>query len=358
MTVQLASSVRKILIYRLGSLGDTIVALPCFHLLARQYPKAERRLLTNFPVMAKAPAAATVLGETGLVHGYMSYEVGTRRAHELLNLAWKIRQFAPDLLVYLMPLRPWKNVRRDTVFFRLAGLRTIVGLPEARDNQRRIDPSTGLYENEACRLARAVAPLGEANPGDLANWDLCLTNAEKETASRVLATLAGRPLILCAPGCKTQSKDWELHNWRSLLGRLYKRYPGFGLVLAGAREEYQVCELAAAEWGGAKLNLAGKLSPRESAAVFAHGSVFIGPDSGPKHLAAVVGVATVCVFAAQELPGVWYPPGDRNVVIYHQPECFGCRLDTCIEMQKKCILSITVDEVEQAVERVLHRALR
>ena len=355
--MELPPSARKILIYRLGSLGDTIVALPCFHLLARKYPNAERRLLTNFPVIAKAPAAATVLGETGLVHGYMSYGVGTRRAHELMSLAWKIRQFAPDLLVYLMPLRPWKSIRRDAAFFRLAGVRTVVGLPEANDNQRRMDPESGLYENEAWRLARAVAPLGDANPGDLANWNLRLTAVEKETASRVLGGLAARPLILCAPGCKTQSKDWELHNWRSLLGRLSRRYPGFGLVLAGAQEESQVCELAAAEWGGAKLNLAGKLSPRESAAVFAHGSVFVGPDSGPKHLAAVMGVPTVCVFAAQELPGVWYPPGERNVVIYHQPECFGCRLDTCIEMQKKCILSITVDEVEQAVERVLRAAL-
>jgi hypothetical protein len=44
-------------------------------------------------------------------------------------------------------------------------------------------------------------------------------------------------------------------------------------------------------------------------------------------------------------------------VIYHQPECFGCRLETCIEMQKKCILSISVDEVEQAVDRVLGKRL-
>ena len=355
--VRVEVPVRKILIYRLGSLGDTVVALPCLHLLARKFPNAERRLLTNFPVASKAPAAAAVLGESGLVHGYMSYTVGTRRPHELLRLALRIRRYAPDLLVYLMPIRPAKNAQRDAAFFRMAGVRRIVGLPAQGDNQRRLDATTGLYENEALRLARAVAPLGDANPADLANWDLCLTAAEKETAERVLAGMGQRPLIMCAPGSKMQSKDWEQHNWRSLLARLYKKYPGFGLVLAGAREEVDVCEFASAEWAGAKMNLAGKLTPRESAAVFAHGAIFLGPDSGPKHLAASVGVPCVCVFAAQELPGVWYPPGDRNQVIYHQPECFGCRLETCIEMQKKCILSITVDEVEQAVERVLGEAL-
>ena len=353
MKVPLEPPVRKILIYRLGSLGDTIVALPCFHLLARKYADAQRLLLTNFPVASKAPAAAAVLGESGLVHGYMSYAVGTRQPLELFRLAWKIRRFAPDLVVYLMPVRPWKSVQRDVAFFRMAGVRRVVGLPDADDNQRRLEPATGLYENEAWRLARGVGPLGDANPADLANWDLRLTAAEKQSAAQALAGLGHRPLILCAPGCKTQVKDWEQNNWRSLLGRLYRKHQEFGLVLAGAAEESQVCEAAAAEWAGAKVNLAGKLTPRESAAVFAHGVIFIGPDSGPKHLAASVGVPAVCVFAAQELPGVWYPPGERNVVIYHQPECFGCRLDTCIEMQKKCIRSITVDEVEQAVERVL-----
>jgi hypothetical protein len=75
-----------VLIYRLGSLGDTVVALPCFHLIARCFPQAERVLLTNFPVHAKATATAAVLGDSGLVHGYMRYTVGTRRIGELLRL--------------------------------------------------------------------------------------------------------------------------------------------------------------------------------------------------------------------------------------------------------------------------------
>ena len=77
--------IRKVLIHRLGSLGDMVVALPSLHLIARRFPDAERRLLTNFPVNAKAPAAAAVLGESGLVHGYMQYTVGTRDLGELLR---------------------------------------------------------------------------------------------------------------------------------------------------------------------------------------------------------------------------------------------------------------------------------
>ena len=176
--------IRKVLIYRLGSLGDTVVALPCYHLIARAFPEAERRLLTNFPVHAKAPAAAAVLGESGLVDGYMRYTVGTRRVGELLGLAREIRQFRPDVLIYLMDLRAAGDLRRDEMFFRLAGgVKKIVGVPVGEDLQRSCDPATGLYEAESLRLGRLIRELGDVNAGDLANWDLRLTAAEREAAS-------------------------------------------------------------------------------------------------------------------------------------------------------------------------------
>ena len=347
-------SVKKVLIYRLGSLGDTVVALPSLHQIERVFPDAERRLLTNFPIHAKAPASAAVLGSSGLVQGYMRYTAGTRSPMELLRLAGEIRVFAPDVLVYLMPVRPLRAVQRDKWFFRLlCGVRRIVGLPGPGELENRLDPATGLYESEAHRLARTIAELGDAEVQEIANWDPRLSLAEEETAALALSGLEGRQLIICGPGCKMQANDWEQENWRSLLARLYARYPAHGLVMTGAKEDAEACEFAAQDWAGTKVNLAGRLSPRESAAVFTHAAVFLGPDSGPKHLAASVGARCVCVFSARGLAGKWFPPGKGNFVIYHEPECHGCGLETCIEMEKKCIRSVTVDEVERAVVQVL-----
>ena len=84
-------------------------ALPCFHLIARAFPHAERRLLTNFPVHGKAPSSAAVLGDSGLVDGYMRYTAGTWNRLELLRLGVEIRRFRPDVLIYLRNIRPWKN---------------------------------------------------------------------------------------------------------------------------------------------------------------------------------------------------------------------------------------------------------
>ena len=347
-------SVKRVLIYRLGSLGDTVVALPCFHLIEKVFPNAERRLLTNYPIAAKAPASALVLGDSGLVHGYMRYTVGTRSVGELWRVAMEIRRFKPDVVVYLMPVRPAKAVQRDKWFLRLAGgVGRIVGLPGEAEASNLFDPATKLYESEADRLGRCIAELGDARADLIAHWDPRLSDAEKGVASEALASVAGRPLIVCGPGCKMQANDWERENWRALLGRLSTRYPDHALVLTGAKEDAEACEFAGLDWAGVQVNLAGRLSPRESAAVFARAAVFIGPDSGPKSLAASVGAPCVCVFSARGLAGKWFPPGDRNVVIFHEPECHGCGLETCLVEQKKCIRSVTVDEVEAAVVRVL-----
>ncbi|HTX39316.1 MAG TPA: glycosyltransferase family 9 protein [Bryobacteraceae bacterium] len=348
-------SVRKVLIYRIGSLGDTVVALPSFHLIARSFPRAERWMLTNFPVHAKAPASASVLGESGLVHGYMRYTVGTRNPTELLRLSWRIRRFNPDVLVYLTPARGEQAVRRDALFFQFSGVRRIVGLPEGELASSRFDPATGLWEREAARLLRCIDSLGMMDLSDLASWDLRLTNAETRRADRMLAPVGGAPLIACGPGTKMQAKEWGRERWRELLAKLSRELPGHALVLVGAKEDAEVSEYAAGSWKGSVVNLCGQLTPRESAAVLRCAKLFLGADSGPMHLAAAYGVSCVIPFAALDLPGRWYPIGVQHRSIYHQVECAGCRLTTCIEKKKVCIESITVGEVFQAAMQVICR---
>src|SRR5579883_2215032 len=113
--------VERVLVYRLGSLGDTLIAMPAFHLIARAFPQAERRLLTSFPVTAKAAPSASVLEHTGLIHGYVRYTLGTRHLDELVGLWWRLRLWKPQALVYLGGLRGIRSAWRDAAFFRACG---------------------------------------------------------------------------------------------------------------------------------------------------------------------------------------------------------------------------------------------
>jgi ADP-heptose:LPS heptosyltransferase len=344
------SSVRRVLIYRLGSMGDTVVALPCFHLIARAFPQAERRLLCNFSINAHAPAAA-VLENSGLVHGYIHYTTGTRKVSELLGLIWAIRRFRPDVLIYMTEMRQQKDVRRDQLFFRLAGVRHFLGLSGKEGFKKRFDPATGLYEPEFARLGRQLSALGDARTEDTENWQLHLTLAERQAATTALGALAQMPLIVCGPGTKMPAKDWGQEKWRALLARLHAAYPQYALAMVGAPAEAAAADFAADLWAGPKVNLCGQ-PPREMAAVMEKARVFLGPDSGPMHMAASVGTPCVIAFSARCLPGVWFPMGQHQIV-YHQTDCCGCLLENCTVEARRCMTSITVEEMAAAVGRVL-----
>ena len=58
-------------------------------------------------------------------------------------------------------------------------------------------------------------------------------------------------------------------------------------------------------------------------------------------------------FAARNKPRVWFPYGKQHRVLYHQTECWGCGLETCILERKRCLTSITVDEVVTEVRAIL-----
>jgi heptosyltransferase-3 len=359
-----AANPTRVLIYRLGSLGDTLIALPAFHLVARAFPNAERRLLTNFPVTSKAPLAAAILEHTGLIDGFFRYTAGIRSPIAVLSLGWSLARWRPQVLVYLGTTRGVKATKRDELFFRACGIQTIVGLADTEDKQR---PRAGiapenplLFEPEASRLVRNLAELGEVDLDDPSNWDLHLTQQEKERAAQALEPLGSSPFIVISLGTKMPANDWGEENWHALLNRIAMLYPSYALVLSGAKEDSAQSLQVAEGWtpvsSAPVLNLCGVLSPRESGAVFANAAVFIGHDSGPGHLASAVQTPCITISSARNQPGIWFPYGKRNRVLYHAVECRGCRLETCIVEKKKCIASITVDEVLVEVTAILPTA--
>ena len=349
------SSQNTVLIYRIGSLGDTIVALPCFHLIARTFPDSKRVLLTNTPVHAKAPAASAVLGESGLVHEYLSYPIGTRNLFQLAKLWWKIRRLKVRTVINLSPVRGEAANRRDTLFFRFCGAKTIVGTPSDNLATYPYNAAAGRYEAEAARLARCLAAIGDAHLDDRANWDLVLTEKEKSRAATVLLPLRGQPFLTLGIASKQQITDWGLSNWKLLMPALWKEFSEYALVFIGAKEDRQAVEEVSAQWPGRSFNLCGELSPRESAGAIQQGEAYLGLDSGPMHLAASVGTTCVSISAANKLPGIWFPYGNSHEVIYHPTECHGCNLTECTVEKKRCILTITPEEVVSAVARAVQR---
>jgi ADP-heptose:LPS heptosyltransferase len=348
---------RRVLIYRLGSLGDTVVALPALRLVARAFPEAERVLLTNFNVSSQAAPMMDVLQSTGLIHGCVEYPIGIRDVRSLWALRRQIRELRPQALVYLAEPRGCIKAWRDALFFTACGIPRLYGVPLAARLQASLPCGDSAFEYEGARLLRCIQKLGRLDLNAPGAFDLALTEAEHIVAQRALDALAAdRRLIAISIGTKDDVKDWGDRNWVTLLARLRERLPGWGLVLLGADVERRRSQTLLDQWRGAGLNLCGRLSVRESAAVLSRARLFCGHDSGPLHLAAAVGTPCVAVFSSRNLPGVWFPYGSQHEAIYHRIDCEGCQREVCPDRNKECIRSITVDEVLAAVIRIIDRS--
>lgn len=345
----------RVLIFRVGSLGDTLIALPLFRLVARAFPSSERRLLTYEWQEGKAARPASILEGMGLVHGFIDYGNEDRRIHGWLKLTRRVRHWRPDVLIYMASPKGMRLVVRDAIFFYGAcAIRNVIGLPVSRSRSRLRELQEGRVERESSRLARCLAELGDARLEDRNAWDLGLSRRERMVAGRALAALpSGAPIVAASVGARVDVKDWGDRNWGELIERLSGRLAGWSLVMIGAASERARTQRIIERWKGYSLNLSGEIRPRESAAVLERASLYIGHDSGPMHLAAAVGTRSVAVFSARSKPGQWFPAGMGHRVIYHQVPCLGCGLAVCVKHGKKCILSIGVDEVLSAVEDAL-----
>jgi ADP-heptose:LPS heptosyltransferase len=348
---------KNILVYRLGSLGDTVMALPCFHKIRASYPHSKITLLTNKPVASKAAPLQAVLGDSYFFDDVLSYPVGTRNPSVLLKLNRKIRSLNIDTVVNITALRSAKADKRDKLFFQLAGVQNFIGFDnQSSDYSVSIDPITGAYEWEAKRLIRKIKSLGNIDLNDEAVWDLKLTFNEQTKANELLgANRFNDKIIVLNASTKMEVKDWGQPNWLGLIERLNEKLSDHFLIVIGVEEESPFAEMMLSKWKGEGLNLCGKCTPRESAAVLAYAKAFIGHDSGPMHLAACMGIPCIGIFSCINRPRQWYPRGNQNRIIMPDTDCAKNDIKGCVSAGENCISTIEISQVENEVVELLHQ---
>lgn len=350
---------QNIMVYRLGSLGDTIIALPCFNRIRECYPDANITLLTNKPVVSKAAPIEAILGQDYFFNQTLSYPVGTRNPILLNRLIWDIRRLCIDVVINITEPRSRAADIRDRLFFSAAGVSEFIGFDQSsEDYDVLIDPNTGEYEWEPFRLKRKIEALGDFDLMEDRYWDMHLRSSEIKKADLLLGRYADEPNIIAINvGTKLELKDWGIDNWVDLIGRLDKKLKDYTLVVVGVQEEFELGEKCLSAWTGEGLNLCGKSSPRVSAVILKKARIFIGHDSGPAHLAGCVGTPCVAIFSCMNQPRQWFPKGDNNRILMPQTACVSSGHSECTNPQKKCILTIQPERVAAEVFDILNKVL-
>ena len=342
-----------VMIFRIGSLGDTLVAIPSFHLIRESYPDSKIILLTNTPVnnSVKAASSYQILNGSGLVDDYVEYPHGSSDISKLREVAKSIKQLQPDLLVYLMPQRTFVQRLRDFIFFIFSGITRFRGIwAKNGANIHTFDEKSGLHESEASRLVRSIGFKPERM--NKALFSILPTENEISKASK-LANLEQANYISLSVGSKLFVKDWGEAKWTSFMTELAKVASDYKLLFIGSPDESERCEKLLNAWPRGGVNLCGLLTPRESAAALSMTKLFIGHDSGPMHLASSVGIPTVAIFASRSKKGVWFPFANEQNVFYTDIACANCGLEVCEEKAKQCINAIEPLDVVSKVKAIL-----
>lgn len=347
-----AAQARRILVFRVGELGDTVVALPAFWALRRHFPEAHLCLLSNNLQGAGRAMAHSVLPEEGLFDSYLHYPSSIRgtdwRGTVLLHR--QIRKGRFDLVVHLTPsLRTEQQVRRDALFFQSAGISRQL-LPDTTtegDGLRSLEARTAAM-HEADRLLSRLERHGVhvTVPPAL---DLRLTADERHAARGWLRDQkipSSRQRVAFGPGASKASKKWPEERYRRLGQLLIDQWDIHPVVFGGSTEREMGDRLIQA-WGRGS-NAAGALSVRTAAALLETSQLYVGNDTGTTHLAAAAGLRCVVLMSAQDAPGKWDPYGPGHQVLRRNVSCEGCRLAECHQEGLRCLTEISVDEAYAA----------
>ena len=308
---------KSIIIYRLGSLGDTIVALPSLYLINEYFPNRKKIILTNNPVSSNAPSMISILESTGLVDDHIEYSMGLRSVKALLQLRKSLKKTNSDTLIYLAASRSRATVFRDFIFFSLCGFSNIYGIPLSRKNFYNQIKSNNCIEFECERLLRTINIFGAVNVNLPQFWDLKISDKERNRAKEALSIIANNKFIAINMGGKNPIQDWGEKNWTELMLNLSRFHQEFSLVIVGAEVDRVRADNILRIWPAKGVNLCGNLGPRESAAVLSKATLFIGHDSGPLHLAASEQTPCVGIYGSNNIPNKWHPYGGQHRIIHN-----------------------------------------
>jgi ADP-heptose:LPS heptosyltransferase len=208
-----------------------------------------------------------------------------------------------------------------------------------------------LDDYEALNFFRLLEPLGIPTPDTVSLPFISLPDDARHRSAELLAPVLGSTYLVIFPGASIPERRWG----GARFGELARRLEGEGrvvMVVVGGREDVADGVVIAGSRG---VNLAGKTTLAETAAVIEGAALLVSGDSGILHIGVGLGVPTISLFG----PGrqkKWGPRGAGHIVINHELLCSPCTTfgttPPCPD-RARCLEEITVDEVFHAAMRLM-----
>jgi len=153
--------------------------------------------------------------------------------------------------------------------------------------------------------------------------------------------------IVVAPGAGKTTSQWPLKNFVALCAALTEKTRHNILLVGDSRDIEDGRIISSVLPSDCVRDLTGRLPIEGLPELLSKAILFVGNDSGPTHMAAKLGVPTLCIFSGAADYRVWQPIGSNVKIIRTDIKCSPCSLmrrEQC-PIDVKCLTSITVEDV-------------
>jgi ADP-heptose:LPS heptosyltransferase/GT2 family glycosyltransferase len=353
--------VRKILAVKLDHIGDYLTAVPALRAIKKRFPHAQLALLAPPATAALARQEASVDEVIEFTFFHARSAEGARGVSEgeLAALGARLASEKFDVAIDLRMQPETRGVLRHT------GARVLVGYDQDAaypwldvalewEGDLRLQPKhehisdrllalVGAMENACRTLPRArLAPPN--NPRGL------------PVLTALPAAFLAKPLVCMHPGVGNPVRQWPAASFAALIDLLASDLDVSVILIGGGDEQIVAQEvLANVTAKHAVASLVGALKLTELPAVMQACAIFVGNNSGPKHLAASLGVPTVGIHSGVVDAGEWAPLGPAALALQRRVICGPCYLEFANDCPRgmACLTGIKPRDVLAVCRRLL-----
>lgn len=341
------TKVRRVLVVKLRSIGDTVLATPSLIALRRFLPEAKIDILLEDWVAPILDGFDEVDNVIKVGDGSLSRLAVMRRLRrERYDVAFNLH-----------------GGTTSTFFTFASGAAHRIGYAEyqysflynhlySSASEFWKKPKTHSAEQQLALLGFAGVPVKDRPKSRLTVPQTAVDSLELKLKPWLseISDLKSE-IALLHPAAAFATKQWAAENFARVAEYLNGR--GLQAVAVAAKNEHEVLK---------KLNAASRvpivsfddLTLPEITALASKAALFVGNDSGIAHIAAAVGTPSVVIFGSSNRDH-WRPWTDApNEMVFEEFACQPCPGYECKEFgEPRCILSVKPESVITAIDRVL-----
>ncbi len=351
---------KRILVTKFRAMGDTILLTAALKELQRNFPNAQIHAAVTDPwiwLLEGFPGVTKLIPVTWHNDRAARTKAATRLAFQLRKESYDlVCAFHSSPAAAMVALSTGAKVRAVHFHsFKAKNLYSTVSIP-----------GKGVMKPVVQRDLDTIRGLG-IEVRDEVMPELFLKQSEKELAEEEFRAWGlSRPVLGIALGASRATKIWPIHRFAEVAQKWVAETKGSVLVISGPGEEKLNEEFfhAVPNLPGLReqIQIMPSCNVRLLAARISRLNVLLGNDSGPRHLAAALGVPTVTLFGPEH-PLEWHPYAqDRHPRLFveglacrNQEEPGSppwCGLQECIVQAHQCMTRITATQVFDEVARV------